>query len=396
MKYTVQRGDTLWLIAKRFGISLNDLIAANPQITNPDRINVGDVINIPSSGPGHDYVVKKGDTMWLIAKKFGITLDDLIAANPQITDPNRINVGDVIHIPETDMDENDADHAGQTDSSNQSNIAGMESTEPMTKITYKEQVKPAQTEKTGHGGSQNQMQHHQHMNDDHDNKHAHSIANTMYYIVKTGDTLYKIAKMFGISLPDLIAANKHIENPDKVYPGNKIKVPVEKEYLEKKYAPATQPQSPQMPETTTAPSGTAPAAKPEAMGTQPKPGGHMPGTTPAKPGMHMPGTTPAQPAGTMPAQHAMPHMMPEMHHCPMMHHCCMQMMHMMHMQMMHMMNPTHMMMPMTESMPEMGQMAGMEQTAHASHQFPCFGMEKQEKDEKSKQKKHDKECKHRD
>jgi len=43
----VQAGDTLSDIAQRFGVGLQALIAANPQISNPDRIFPGQVINIP-------------------------------------------------------------------------------------------------------------------------------------------------------------------------------------------------------------------------------------------------------------------------------------------------------------------------------------------------------------
>ena len=45
--YTVRPGDTLSEIAERFGVSLDALIAANPQITDPDRIFPGQVIVIP-------------------------------------------------------------------------------------------------------------------------------------------------------------------------------------------------------------------------------------------------------------------------------------------------------------------------------------------------------------
>ena len=56
----------------------------------------------PTPTPGPTplvYVVQPGDTMSKIAKKFDVGLDALIAANPQISDPNRINVGDRITIP---------------------------------------------------------------------------------------------------------------------------------------------------------------------------------------------------------------------------------------------------------------------------------------------------------
>ena len=69
--YTVAKGDSLWMIAKKFGISLEDLIKANPQIKDPNKIYEGNRVRIPL---GQDegrpyYVVQSGDTMWAIAKK---------------------------------------------------------------------------------------------------------------------------------------------------------------------------------------------------------------------------------------------------------------------------------------------------------------------------------------
>ena len=45
--YTVKKGDTLWGIARRYGVALTALIAANPQIKNPNLIYPGDRVNIP-------------------------------------------------------------------------------------------------------------------------------------------------------------------------------------------------------------------------------------------------------------------------------------------------------------------------------------------------------------
>lgn len=45
--YIVQPGDTLSGIAERFGVSLSDLIKANPQIDDPDLIHPGEVVYIP-------------------------------------------------------------------------------------------------------------------------------------------------------------------------------------------------------------------------------------------------------------------------------------------------------------------------------------------------------------
>ena len=45
--YTVRKGDTLWGIAGRYGVALTELITANPQIKNPNLIYPGDEVNIP-------------------------------------------------------------------------------------------------------------------------------------------------------------------------------------------------------------------------------------------------------------------------------------------------------------------------------------------------------------
>ena len=97
----VQSGDTLTAIANRFGVSLASLEAANPQITNPNRIFPGQIITIPGSSPasGPAYVVQSGDTLTAIANRFGVSLASLEAANPQITNPNRIFPGQIITIP---------------------------------------------------------------------------------------------------------------------------------------------------------------------------------------------------------------------------------------------------------------------------------------------------------
>jgi len=48
MAYRVKRGDTLFLIATRFGITVWQLMKLNPQIRNPNKIYVGEIITVPS------------------------------------------------------------------------------------------------------------------------------------------------------------------------------------------------------------------------------------------------------------------------------------------------------------------------------------------------------------
>lgn len=110
MYYTVENGDTMFLIAQRFGVCLDQLIAANPQVKDPNLIYPGQVLCIPKKKvepvpdgvpcpEGFIYVVKPGDTLSSIADMFSTTVKQLLAANPHIKDPKFIFPGQRICIP---------------------------------------------------------------------------------------------------------------------------------------------------------------------------------------------------------------------------------------------------------------------------------------------------------
>ncbi|ADU50728.1 Peptidoglycan-binding lysin domain [Thermaerobacter marianensis DSM 12885] len=98
----VQPGDSLHAIGQRFHVPVEAMIAANPQLADPDVIQPGQIVCVPRS-PGRcdgiQYVVQPGDTLFQIARRFGIDLQDLIAANPQVANPDRIRPGEVICVP---------------------------------------------------------------------------------------------------------------------------------------------------------------------------------------------------------------------------------------------------------------------------------------------------------
>lgn len=209
MKYVVQKGDTLYSIARRTGTTVKAILVVNPQIKDPNMIYEGQVINIPKmpvppkptkppcppapptspkptppkptkppcppapppppSPPGmRKYVVRKGDTLSSIARRFNVTVEDILKVNPQIKDPNLIYPGQVIIIP-----------GGVT---------------PPIKPT----PVPPSSPPSGSG---------------------------IQYVIQRGDTLTRIARRFGVTVKAILVANPQITNANIIFPGQIIIIP---------------------------------------------------------------------------------------------------------------------------------------------------------------------------
>lgn len=94
--YFAKSGDTLGSIAKKYGLSLKELLRLNPQIKNPDLIHIGDKIAVDIIKI--EYTVRKGDTLSSIAAKHGMKLQNLLDLNPQIKNPDLISIGQKIRV----------------------------------------------------------------------------------------------------------------------------------------------------------------------------------------------------------------------------------------------------------------------------------------------------------
>lgn len=138
--YTVQRGDTLYSIARKFNTTVNELVNLN-NLTN-NNLSIGQLIKLPGKEEQTDYdtyTVLEGDSLYSIANKFNISVNDLIDYNGLPT--TILTVGETIRIPKGE-------------------------------VPNKENV----------------------------------------YTVKPGDTLYRIANTYGVSVNDLIVANNLTSN----------------------------------------------------------------------------------------------------------------------------------------------------------------------------------------
>lgn len=124
-RYVVQSGDSPASIAEEYGVSLDELLSIN-NITDPTGLHAGDVLIIPGAqgangqtakatptaraqeqqptstpeetGGGQTYTVQDGDIPETIAARFGITAEELMAAN-NITDPSSLQIGQRLVIP---------------------------------------------------------------------------------------------------------------------------------------------------------------------------------------------------------------------------------------------------------------------------------------------------------
>ena len=96
--YTVKKGDSLYSIARQFGITVNELKSSN-NLTS-DTLTVGQKLTIPQSDVSGDlYQVQRGDTLYSISRKLGVTVADLRRVNSLTTDT--LTPGQLLVIPTT-------------------------------------------------------------------------------------------------------------------------------------------------------------------------------------------------------------------------------------------------------------------------------------------------------
>lgn len=106
--HVVQNGDTPWLISRQYGVPLDDLLAAN-NLTQDSVLYVGQRLVIPTGGQASErdfmyYTVKEGDTPWLISRRYGVPLSELMALN-NLDAGSYLYVGQVLKIPKAAKEE---------------------------------------------------------------------------------------------------------------------------------------------------------------------------------------------------------------------------------------------------------------------------------------------------
>lgn len=185
--YTVKKNDNLWDIANLYGVSVNDLIKLNNLGTT--MLQVGQQLLIPKKELALDnvYIVKKGDSLWSIANSLNTTVDELKNVN-NLTN-NILTVGQELIIPKQQ----------EVESSEENITYIVQSGDSLWSIAKKYNV-TVNDLKNANNLTNNLLQIGQKLI-------IPSNTNYIYYTVTSGDSLWKIAKNFNVNINDLINVN---------------------------------------------------------------------------------------------------------------------------------------------------------------------------------------------
>lgn len=97
IEYVVRPGDTLWMLANRYGTTV-EAIKRQSGITS-DMLSIGQILRIPvgTVTSYFEYTVRPGDTLWILANRFGTTVEEIKRLNG--LNSNLLNIGQVLLIP---------------------------------------------------------------------------------------------------------------------------------------------------------------------------------------------------------------------------------------------------------------------------------------------------------
>src|SRR5690242_8725094 len=176
--HVVQRGETLYRIAQQYSLTV-EAIASFNNIADPTNIQVGQRLLIPLSGTPQTalpatHTVQAGETLKSIASLYGVSVEDLVSRN-NIANIDRIFVGQVLNI--------------------QAPTPATPSPSPIPTVVA---VSPAQD--------------------------TSGEVPSLVYTVKGGDTLFRIATRFGLTVNDLVRAN-NVADPTVIYSGQQLIIP---------------------------------------------------------------------------------------------------------------------------------------------------------------------------
>ena len=198
--YTVQRGDSLYSISNKFGITVDELKSANNLTSN--TLSVGQVLKIPTTEQTPDqeetliqYEVQPGDSLYKIANKYNTTVDEIKSLNN--LNNNLLSIGQLLSIPTTQ----DVEDIPNEDYFNYNVVSG----DSLYSIARKFDTS-VDAIKSFNNLSSNLLSVGQTL------KIPTNPTNEKTYVVKSGDSLYSVAKNFNLTVDELKRLNNLTSN----------------------------------------------------------------------------------------------------------------------------------------------------------------------------------------
>ena len=204
--YVVQNGDSLWKIANKYGITVNELKSLNGLTSN--NLTVGQILEVPgnSSSSSGTYTVKSGDSLWKIANQYGLTVVELKNLNGLTSD--NLSVGQVLKV---------SNSSGS--SSGSSNTYTVKSGDSLWKIAN-EYGMTVNELKSLNGLTSDNLSIGQVLKV---SNSGGTSSSTNTYTVKAGDSLWNIANKYGITVSEL--KNLNGLTSDNLSIGQVLRVP---------------------------------------------------------------------------------------------------------------------------------------------------------------------------
>jgi LysM repeat protein len=171
-----------------------------------------------SVGKSTTYKIQKGDTLGDIAKKFGVTADAIIQLN-SLTNPDVLPVGQNLKIP---AQEASSGQGGSGQASGE--VYVIKKGDTLSTIAQRFGVSLADLQQLNKITNPDQITIGQKLQIPASRSPTAVPVKGKTYVVQQGDTLFKIALRFGVTVAALQSAN-NISDPNKVYPGQVLKIP---------------------------------------------------------------------------------------------------------------------------------------------------------------------------
>ena len=199
--YVVQSGDSLWKIANKYGITVDELKSLNGLTSN--NLSVGQILEVPGGSSSGTYTVKAGDSLWKIANQYGLTVAELKNLNGLTSD--NLSIGQILKI-------------SNSSSSNNSNTYTVKAGDSLWKIANQYGLTVAEL-KNLNGLTSDNLSIGQVLKI----SNSSSSNNSNTYTVKAGDSLWNIANKYGITVSEL--KNLNGLTSDNLSIGQILKVP---------------------------------------------------------------------------------------------------------------------------------------------------------------------------